>query len=225
MTSVLKFLKLDFYTFKSQYLSMIGSLSIILFIFIVMLDSSFALLCCTAAWFAVLLISSIFVIQEKNSLERLYSSISIKCNQVVLGRYLFIYCNYFMLFFMSCIVYFLLSLFQGNALTWDDMVLAFSLSFASFNLIIGMQVPMYFWMGYTKSRFGAIIPYMAVLALMMLPSFLMGIDVIELVGRLQNVLMGGGVLVSLVVLYISYRLSVIAYRKYREGENVRNVCG
>jgi len=75
MSGFLKMTKLDFYTIKPQlaaYLSLV--LIIVMFEF---MDSSVIVLCMTGAWYVALMSSTIFAMQEKNSLERLYGSLSV----------------------------------------------------------------------------------------------------------------------------------------------------
>ena len=85
MRAFLKMAKLDFLTMKTQFFSYL-SLVVIVLMFGFM-KSSVIVLCITSAWFIALQASNIFAIQEKNNLERLYGSVSVELNDIVLGRY------------------------------------------------------------------------------------------------------------------------------------------
>ncbi|MDF2845665.1 MAG: hypothetical protein K0R00_4091 [Herbinix sp.] len=85
MTDSMKFTKLDFFTMKSQlpgYLSLVFIVSL----FSIM-GSTVILICITSAWFTALMSSNVFIIQEKNNLNRLYGSVSISLKNIVFGRY------------------------------------------------------------------------------------------------------------------------------------------
>ena len=91
MTGVARITKLDFFIMKSQGISYLVAV-ILLF---GLMGSSITVLCITGAWFIALMATNIFAIQEKNHLDRLYGSVCVSLNEVVLGRYTFVFLNYF----------------------------------------------------------------------------------------------------------------------------------
>lgn len=93
MTGVARITKLDFFIMKSQGISYLSLVAVILLFGL--MGSSITVLCITGAWFIALMATNIFAIQEKNHLDRLYGSVCVSLNEVVLGRYTFVFLNYF----------------------------------------------------------------------------------------------------------------------------------
>lgn len=88
MSYSVKMAKLDFYTFKAQFLNYMAlAFMIAMFCF---MGSSIITLGITAAWYVALVMTNIIVIQEKNNLERLYASLSLDLKNIIGGRYLFV---------------------------------------------------------------------------------------------------------------------------------------
>lgn len=216
MTGFLRITKLDFFTMKSQlfaYLSLI--LVILMFEF---MGSSVVLLGITSAWFVALMSTNIFAIQEKNNLDRLYGSVSVKLNDIVLGRYVFVFLNYLISFVAVIVLHFGFAFFQNKALGLTDIMLGFSLSLLVFSAITGMQMPMYFKMGYTKAKVLSMVPFSAVMVLIAIPSFVPALSgIVEFMQSNQTALIVGGILVSCIIQLLSYQIAVIAYRKRKRG--------
>lgn len=214
MSGFLKMTKLDFYTIKPQlaaYLSLV--LIIVMFEF---MDSSVIVLCMTGAWYVALMSSTIFAMQEKNSLERLYGSLSVGLRDIVLGRYVFVFLNYFISFLMIILLHSGFALFQNKALEVSDMMLGLSASFLAFSVITGVQMPMYFKLGYAKAKVWSMVPFMAVMALIAIPSFVPAFfGIIEWIQSERSAMILGGLLASCIVQFLSYRISLVFYRKRR----------
>jgi ABC-2 type transport system permease protein len=212
MTGALRIVKLDFLTEKSQfpmYLSLIAI--VMLFGF---MGSSVTVLCITGAWFVALMVSNIFVIQEKNNLNRFYGSVSVRLKDIVLGRYIFVFLNYLSSFAAIIVIYTVFSSFQNKALPLSDVMLGLSLSLLAFSLITGIQMPLFFKMGYTKAKAWSLVPFIAVMALVVIPSFVSTLsDIVQSIMSNRGILIVGGILVSCVVQFLSYQISVTAYRK------------
>ena len=145
MTGFLRITKLDLFTMKSQ-LVMYLSLALVVMMFGLM-GSSVTILCITGAWFVALMSSNIFAIQEKNNLDRLYGSVSVSLKDIVLGRYVFSFLNYFISFLAVIILHFGFATFQDRTIELSEIVLGFSASFLVFSTITGIQMPIYFKMG------------------------------------------------------------------------------
>lgn len=69
------------------------------------IGSSVAILCITGAWFVALMSTTVFSAQEKNQLERLYGSVSISLKDIVLGRYVFVFLNYFVSYLLIIVLH------------------------------------------------------------------------------------------------------------------------
>ncbi|WP_291579636.1 ABC-2 transporter permease [Clostridium sp. UBA6640] len=216
MTGVLRIIKLDFFTMKSQfgvYLSLV--LAVMMFGF---MGSSVNILCITGAWFVALMSSNIFAIQEKNDLDCLYGSVSVSLKDIVLGRYVYTFLNYFISFIMVIVMYFSFVVFQSRALKLSEIILGFSASLLVFSTITGIQMPLYFKMGYTKAKVWSMIPFVAVMALVAIPSFVPALSgIIEFMQTNRSILIVGVILASCIIQFLSYRISVVAYRKRKRG--------
>ena len=212
MTNVLKMTKLDFFTIKSQLFSYI-SLAIIILMF-EFIGSSVTILCITGSWFVALMSTTVFATQEKNNLERLYGSISISLNDIVLGRYVFVFLNYFVSFLLIIVLNFGFALYHGTTVEILDVMLGFSLSFLSFSAITGIQMPMFFKMGYTKARAWSLIPFSIVMLLLVIPAFVPALSgFIEFMKLHTKTLIISGILASCIFQFVSYKISIILYRK------------
>lgn len=216
MTGFSRITKLDFFTMKSQfvvYLSLV--LIVLMFGF---MGSSVTLLCITGAWFVALMSSNIFSIQEKNNLDRLYGSVSVKLQDVVLGRYVFVLLNYLISFLMVIALHSGFALLQNKALELPNIALGFSLSFLVFSTITGIQMPLFFKMGYTKAKVWSMVPFVAIMALVVVPSFVSALSgVIEFMQSNQTVFIIGGILASCMIQFLSYQIAIVAYRKRKRG--------
>ena len=82
MTGVARITKLDFFIMKSQAISYFSLVAVILIFGLI--GSPITVLCITGAWFIALMATNIFAIQEKNHLDRLYGSVCVSLNEVVL---------------------------------------------------------------------------------------------------------------------------------------------
>lgn len=216
MTGFLRITKLDFITMKSQFVAYL-SLVLIAMMFGFM-GSSVTLLCINGAWFVALMSSIIFAIQEKNNLDRLYGSVSVGLKDIVLGRYVFVFLNYFISFLVVIALQSGFALFQNKAMELSEIILGFSASFLVFSSITGIQIPLFFKMGYTKAKVWSMVPFVAVMALVAIPSFVPALsDIIEFMQSNKSILIVGCILASCVIQLLSYQIAVVAYRKRKRG--------
>lgn len=214
MTGSWRMARLDFLTMKSQ---LAGYLSLVVIVLLFgFMNSSVLILCITGAWFVALMASNIFVIQEKNNLDRLYGSVSIALKDIVLGRYIFVFLSYLGSFLVIIALHAGLSLFQAKTVMLSDVMLGFSLSLLIFSTITGVQLPLFFKLGYTKAKMWSMVPFVGVMTLVVIPSFIgVVFDAAQAAMSNQGLLIAGGIAASCIVQLLSYRVSVAAYR-YRK---------
>jgi len=214
MTNSLKMVKLDFFTMKSQLASYaVIVLFVLLFGF---MGSSITLICINCAWFVALMSTTIFATQEKNNLNRLYGSLSLKLKDIVLGRYIFTVMSFVLSFIVAIVLFFGLALFQGNSFKLFDVFLSFGVSSLIFSAIVGMQMPVFFKMGYIKARVWIFIPFGGVIGLVVLFGVVKGLSgIIAFMRSNETILVISCLLASYIIQYLSYRVSIIAYRKRR----------
>jgi len=208
----LRITKLDFFTIKTQLLSYFSLVAIILMLGF--MGSPVAVLCITGAWFIALQASNIFAIQEKNNLECLYGSVSVALKDIVLGRYIFMLLNYFISFLVVVALYIGFALYGNNAINLTDIMLGFGLSFFIFSAITGIQMPLFFKMGYTKAKIMALVPFLIIMLLVVIPSFINILsDLVQSAMANQGMIIAVGIIASCIIQFVSYKVAVIAYRK------------
>ena len=158
MTGVARITKLDFFIMKSQGISYLSLVAVILLFGL--MGSSITVLCITGAWFIALMATNIFCHTGKNHLDRLYGSVCVSLNEVVLGRYTFVFLNYFTSMVVIIILYLGFVLCRKATFDVPDIMLGLGLSFLVFSTITGIQMPFIFSkMGYTKAKLWSVIPF------------------------------------------------------------------
>lgn len=214
MIGVARITKLDFFIMKSQGISYLSLVAVILLLGL--MGSSISVLCITGAWFIALMATNIFAIQEKNHLDRLYGSVCVNLNEVVLGRYIFVFMNYFAVMFTIIILYLGFVLHRKTTFNVPDIMLGLGLSFLVFSTITGIQIPIFFKMGYTKAKLWSFIPFAVVMLLVVLPAFVSVLSgVLEFAQSHKGVFIFFCIVVSCIIQFFSYRIAVIFYRKQR----------
>lgn len=212
MNNALRITKLDFFTMKSQ--AVLYAIMVLIISMFSVMDSSIIVLFITGAWFTALMASNIFFIQEKNNLIRLYGSVSVELKDIVLGRYIFVFSNYALSFVTVIAVSLIASLFRDMFIDISDILLGFSLSWLIFSIITGIQMPLFFKLGYTKAKMWAVIPFLAVMLLVIIPSFITVLSTfIQSVMSNRSMIIAVGLVASCAIQLISYKIAVIAYRK------------
>lgn len=212
MTGLTSMIKLDLFTMKSQSVSYLSLLAIVLLF--AFMGSSVIILCITGAWFIALMSVNIFAIQEKNNLDRLYGSVSVSLHDIVLGRYMFLLLNYLLSIMTVIVLHLTISLYHNTEIAASDIFLGVSLSFLVFSAITGIQIPLFFKMGYTKAKTWSLLPFIAVMLLVFIPSFVSAFSgVIAFMQSNTKAFIIGGIVINCIVQLISYRVSVFFYRK------------
>lgn len=212
MNGAFRIAKLDFFTMKSQ--AVLYAIMVLIIVMFSIMDSSITVSFITGAWFTALMASNIFVIQEKNNLNRLYSSVSVELKDIVLGRYIFAFSNYVISLVTVIAVSLIVSLFRDMFIDVSNILLGFSLSLLIYSIITGIQMPLFFKLGYTKAKIWAVVPFLVVMLLVIIPSFITVLSTfIQSVMSNQSMIIAVGIVASGVIQLISYKIAVIAYRK------------
>lgn len=212
MNGAFRIAKLDFFTMKSQ--AVLYAIMVLIIVMFSIMDSSIIVSFITGAWFTALMASNIFVIQEKNNLNRLYGSVSVDLKDIVLGRYIFAFSNYVISLVTVIAVSLIVSLFRDMFIDVSNILLGFSLSLLIYSIITGIQMPLFFKLGYTKAKIWAVVPFLVVMLLVIIPSFITVLSTfIQSVMSNQSMIIAVGIVASCVIQLISYKIAVIAYRK------------
>ena len=209
MTGVARITKLDFFIMKSQGISYLSLVAVILLFGL--MGSSITVLCITGAWFIALMATNIFAIQEKN-----HGSVCVSLNEVVLGRYTFVFLNYFTSMVVIIILYLGFVLCRKATFDVPDIMLGLGLSFLVFSTITGIQMPLFFKMGYTKAKLWSVIPFAVVMLLVVLPSFVSALSgILDFAQSHKELFAFACILTSCIIQFVSYHIAVIFYRKQR----------
>lgn len=212
MNGAFRIAKLDFFTMKSQ--AVLYVIMVLIVSMFSIMDSSIIVLFITGAWFTALMASNIFIIQEKNNLNRLYGSVSVELKDIVLGRYIFAFSNYVISLVTVIAVSLIVSLFRNTFIDISNILLGFSLSLLIFSTITGIQIPLFFKLGYTKAKMWAVVPFLVVMLLVIIPSFITVLSTfVQSVMSNQSLVIAVGIVSSCAIQLISYKIAVIAYRK------------
>jgi len=221
MNKAMSFIRLDFITVK-PYLTLknlIIFFGVTLYMTIVSSNATGAIGILMA--FAALYASYPFAIGEKSSIDVLYTTLSIKRDTVVLGRYLFaLSLDLFAGLFALTLSFVVLTIMQKGFSLIESLLTVFALFFV-FSIIQAVQLPIYFKLSYTKAKFLAYLPFL-VLPLMILSftNFLSDIFSAEWINglldwfsanTLATALAVGGI--WLVIMGVSYKISLSFYRK------------
>lgn len=213
MNYSLKMARLDYFTCKPNIISYFTLIPVTI-IFSFMSISSIFIFNFTAAWFIALMSTNIFVVQEKNELERLYASLSLTTQNIVAGRYIYTYATFLLAYIFTTLVGVISIILKHESVNGLDIITSFSLSLFTFTAIIAIQLPLYFRYGYSKAKIYCLIPFVLVMLFVMLPSF---------IGSLANIISFAmehdifinilSILISLFILGVSYCFSIRGYKK------------
>jgi hypothetical protein len=103
-----------------------------------------------------------FSIGEKNSLEKLYGTFSLKRRDIVAGRYIFSLFSAAASLVLAVTTVYISSLFLKKNIEIKSLLFVISFGFLMFSLIISLQIPMYFKMGFTKAKVLTFLPLMII---------------------------------------------------------------
>jgi len=158
MNQALSFVRLDFLTVKS-YLK-ISLILLIAIALIVILSAGEGIITASITMvFAVLFASYPFAIGEKNNIDALYTTLSIKRSTVVSGRYLFTLAINICFGLLAYLFTFsVLAITQKDFNAWESLAVLFIL-FLVFSVLQAVQLPIFFKFGYMKAKFLAYLPF------------------------------------------------------------------
>lgn len=143
MNYSLKMARLDYFTCKPNIISYFTLIPVTI-IFSFMSTSSIFIFNFTAAWFIALMSTNIFVVQEKNELERLYASLSLTTQNIVAGRYIYTYATFLLAYIFTTLVGVISIILKHESVNGLDIITSFSLSLFTFTAIIAIQLTFIF---------------------------------------------------------------------------------
>jgi len=222
MTNLKNLVQLDFMTVKPYFtVKTLLIISMVILFQTIMTGSVFSGIG-VGALLGTLFMSYPFVFVEKNNLDTLYVTLSVKRKTVVAGRYLFaLLLNgatiLFALVLASIGLYFAGVVGFSYSIIGVNQIEPWILLFALFAVIQAIQLPMYFKFGYVKAKFLSVVPFVALIA-GYFASMSMSDGSAWLTGVLGKLSVTGltapAIAVVLVgIVPVSYGLSVVFYKK------------
>lgn len=119
----------------------------------------------------MLVLSYPFAVGEKNSLDTLYGTLSLSRKNVVVGRYVFVILLEVIFGAMMLLCSWVMSFLLGAEFIPSGEIFSLSLLSGVSSLVIAVQYPIYFKLGYNKAKPIALIPlFLVFLAILQLPS-------------------------------------------------------
>lgn len=214
MTGTWKMTRLDAFTMRSYFYTYLALIPIILLF--AYMRSSDTLLYFTCSWFVALSATNIFAIEEKNNLGRLYGTLPIRLADIVLGRYLFILLSYVAAVVLVLLISMGIALYQGNTLFGSYTLLGIGVSFLAFALIVGVQLPIFFRLGYIKAKFWSLAPFILVMLVAIVPSLTNTLSDIAAFAQSHPLSLGlGSLFAGVLFLWASCRVAIVFYKKRR----------
>lgn len=221
MNKMLSFVRLDYITVK-PYLTL-KNLLIFLVVALIMITSSGSSVSAIAMLmvYATLYVSYPFAVGEKNGIDALYVTLSIKRSTVVLGRYVFaLIVDVFAGLLAFSFSFVVLTVMQKEFNVLESGVVMLVM-FLLYIIIQATQLPIYFKLGYAKAKLLAYMPFVGLFVITLAVTNLLK-DSFSLpqimsffgwfaANPLVAVLLGLLILVGIIV--ISYRTSLRFYNK------------
>lgn len=210
MNGTLKMAKLDNHTLGYGGRIVFGVLLIIASLALRFWNPAGTVVHTAAAWAMVVYLPEVFVAQEKNGLERLYGSLPLSAHDVVRGRYLFYYLNFFVMLALTLTFGVVIS----DAAQGVYVLASVAAAVLLFTLIAGVQLAVYFTWG---TRKGALVSWLQFCIVVLV--FLNTVFMDRLYGFWQELLAHPLLialfcaLVSVVIGVVSYRLALSGWRK------------
>jgi len=221
MNKMLSFVRLDYITVK-PYLTL-KNLLIFLVVALIMITSSGSSVSAIAMLmvYATLYVSYPFAVGEKNGIDALYVTLSIKRSTVVLGRYVFaLIVDVFAGLLAFSFSFVVLTVMQKEFNVLESGVVMLVM-FLLYIIIQATQLPIYFKLGYAKAKLLAYMPFVGLFLITLLVTNLLKDrfslpQIISFFGwfaanPLMAVLLVFLILVGIIV--VSYRTSLKYYNK------------
>ncbi|MCL2137338.1 MAG: ABC-2 transporter permease [Coriobacteriia bacterium] len=221
MNKVLSFIHLDFITVK-PYLNL-KNLCIFagVALFMLVVNSSAGGAIGLVMAFAAIYASYPFAIGEKSNIDVLYTTLSISRNTVVLGRYLFALSLDILAGLSTFVLSFLVLTVMQKGFVAIQALSTIPVMFFVFSVIQAVQLPVYFSLSYAKAKVIAYTPLIVMSSAILLASnFINDALFLDKTVGLINWLAANfmatlvlGVVFWLIIMFVSYKVSVLLYRK------------
>lgn len=213
MSDALKMARLDQLSIKSP-LGMYATLLLVLFI-LSFVDLSIVVADISAAWVMALNVPAVFLVQEKDGLDRLYASLALSDREIVAGRYIYMFGHYFIALIVATLFSVIVSMLSGESVSVVALAAGVALSMLMFTFIISIQTVIYFTIGFSKGQAWGLIPYGTML-LLVIATVLSdsSMQMIYVLMQWPLVMIFVSLAASAGMIVVSYRSSLKSYRMF-----------
>lgn len=221
MSKTLSFVRLDFITVK-PYLTIKNLLLFITMALIMTIgtDTSASAIGFLMVY-AAIYVSYPFAVGEKNGIDALYATLSIKRSTVVLGRYLFALIVDVCAGLLAYVFTFLVMIVMQKNFNAEESFIVLLVVFLIYSVIQAVQLPIFFKLGYAKAKFLSYLPFIGLSLLIMISTnFTKDVALINQLIKcfgwfVANPIMAVlcGVVIWLVIMVISYQAACNHYNK------------
>ena len=221
MHKAISFVRLDFITVKPYLTVKNLCLFVGVALIVLVVNHSAAGAIGLLMAFAALYASYPFAIGEKSNMDVLYTTLSIRRNTVVLGRYLFALALDILAGLFTFVFSFVVLTVMRQGMDLIEALATILVLFFLFSVIQAIQLPIYFKLNYTKAKMIAYLPFvvfpLAIMAGSHLFNDLFSLDAIAglfvwLSSHLAATVLTG-VVVWLAIMLVSYKVAVLLYQK------------
>ena len=171
MSKLKSFIGLDFMTVKPYFTVKNQLLFVAVALFMAFVSGSIESVAVIGAMFGSIFMGYPFAVGEKSNMDALYATLSLGRKTVVAGRYLFTltlnFCAVIITLAISSVGLFIGSVMfesSGYGNSASEVLMVFAVVIALFILMQSIMLPLYFKLGYAKTKFLTIIPFTALIA-------------------------------------------------------------
>lgn len=160
MSKIAAFVQLDLLTLQPYYKSVFAILATGSVFGIVQRDAyAMAAICLV---YALLLVAYPFTIGDKYALDVLYGTLAIRRSTIVYGRYTLVVLLYAAVAVCAVALTYGMAMLLGFSFSWPAMTMLVAVFFLFFALAAGLQLPIFFKLGYTKAKLITYVPLVLV---------------------------------------------------------------
>ena len=167
-----------------------------------------------AVLFGIIFSSYPFLLGENSGIDGLYRVCGINSKGHVIARYILAYIIFFIVSIFGIIYYLLIALVKDYPIG-TDIFRMIGMNLVFFTLIIGFQYPIFFKYGYSKAKTFGFLPIFIIGIIGMLAgTFIKDFgQIISFVKENQKILLIGLIILVVLLLIISIKLSINFYKK------------
>ena len=161
MEKVCKFAKLDLFMVKpylKKYMLLLFAVSIP----VIITTKNIYMMSFIAMFYGVIMVSYPFALSEKNNIENFYGTLSLKKRNIVNGRYIFTLGTMIFFTILSYIIMIVGNVILRQGLEYSDLLFVLVTGFFMSLILVSLQLPTYFKLGYTKGKIFTYVPFFVI---------------------------------------------------------------